>query len=279
METAPFLTPGAPWTAPLGETILSGWPDFDAMTPLAPGRVTLLDAADGFGMELAFALMADCAVLGRLVHVADGGNSIQAYPLVLAARRRAQARLPHASRSDLRAYEEIVLDRVRLARGFTAHQLQSIVEDGLGLDAQPGQAGLLVAPGLMDMYLDDELARKEAQTLATRALRALSVLAKRLDVPALVVNRALPPGRAHPLRAVLDAGVDESVSVWRGAGAIHLAFPRRGARFLAPPPGMRRLEAFGAEAEPAMPVPDEGWARFSGSARHPKEGYRWKEAA
>lgn len=273
------LTPGAPWTAPHGVPLLSGWPDFDAMTPLAPGRVTLLDTAEGAGLDLAFSLMADCAILGRLVHVADGGNTIQAYPLVRAARLRGQARVPHATRADLVAFEEIVLDRIRLARGFTAYQLQSIVEDGLARDARPGSAGLLVAPGLLDMYLDDELAKREAQVLVTRALAALAKLAKRLDVPALVVNRALPPSRPHPLRAALDAGVDEQVVLWRQAGVTHLDFPRRGARFLLPPRGTMRLDDFvDTEAVPTSVAPEEGWVRFSGSARYPKEGYRWKEA-
>lgn len=279
MEAAPFPTPGALETTRPLPSLLAGWPDFDAMAPLLPGRVTLLDHADGLGLDLALALMADAAVQGFAVHVADGANCLDVHRLAQAGRRRAQARLPDASRRDLAAYEELVLERVRVARGFTAHQLQSIVEEGLARDAGE-TTGLLVAPGLLDMHLDEDVARKEAHVLAQRALGALRRLARKLDVPALVVNRALPPGRPHPLRAVLDEGVDEHVVVWRDAGAVRLDFPRRGARFLAPPPGLRRLEDFGEVDAGVRAAPGTGWGqRHSGTARYPREGTRWKEAA
>lgn len=53
--------------------ILSGWADFDALAPLVPGRVTLLEAVDDLGVALASALVADAARVGRVVRGSAGG--------------------------------------------------------------------------------------------------------------------------------------------------------------------------------------------------------------
>lgn len=229
----------------------SGLRDLDAVSPLRPGALTLLDGA----ADALYLWMADCAVMGRTVLVADGGNFTDVYRLSAAARRRAIARHPDASRLELAAHEDAVLDRVRLARGFTAHQLHSIVEDILPRAADASDVGLLCGPGLLDMYLDDELSRAEAKTLAARALSSLRRLAARLHVPCIVSNRVLSPRSDHPLRVLLDESVDEHVILSpapQGGTSIHL--PRRGAMFLAPGPGRTRLEDF-LEPEAVAPLP------------------------
>lgn len=237
----------------------SGIPDLDRASVLRPGVLTLLDAA-GSGSDVLYAWMADAAVLGRTVLVADGGNFLDAYRLAAAARRRAAARLPDAPRRELAAFEEIALERVRLARGFTAYQVQAIVEDILPAEADlagpgPGDVGLVVAPGLLEMYLDDELSRDEAMTLAKRALSTLRRLAIRLQVPVVVSNSSLSPASDHPMRVLLEEAVDEHVLLAAaplGGLAIHL--PRRGAAFLAAPPGRTRIEDFLEPEERAMPI-------------------------
>lgn len=230
----------------------SGLADLDAARVLRPGALTLLDGAT----DTLFAWMADAALMGRAVLVADGGNSMDIYRLSAAARRRAVARFPDATRAELAAHEDAILDRVRLARGFTAHQVQSIVEDILPAAAGQGDdVGLLAAPGLLEMYLDDELSRDESRTLATRALSSLRRLAGRLHVPAVVTNTMLSPRSDHPLRILLEESVDEQVilrAAPHGGTSIHL--PRRGAMFLAPGPGRTRLEDFLAPDERAPGV-------------------------
>ena len=267
-------TPAFPGASPaLNDLPRAGLADLDTAHVLRPGALTLLDVGRGQDDAL-YAWMADVAVRGRQALVADGGNFLDVYRLAAAARRRAIARYPDATRAELAAHEEMALERVRLARGFTAYQVQSIVEDilpaaaglglglGLGLGigedrgAGHGEIGLLVAPGLLEMYLDDELSREESLALATRALSTLRRLAARLDVPAVVSNATLSPRSDHPLRVLLDESVDEQVilsAAPQGGTSIHL--PRRGAMFLAPGPGGTRLEDFLEPDARLLPAP------------------------
>lgn len=243
-----------------------GLTDLDHAGVLRPGALTLVDAGT---YDPVYAWMADTAVRGMDVLVADGGNFLDVYRLAAAARRRAAARYPGGARGELATYEELALDRVRLARGFTAYQLQTIIEDILPAAAMRsegegeggGEVGLICAPGLLDMYLDDELSREEAHTLVGRALSSLRRLAGRLHVPAIVANSVLSPRSDHPLRVLLDESVDEHVVLApapQGGVSIHL--PRRGAAFLAPGPGRTRLEDF-LEPEAGRAVPAARYVR------------------
>lgn len=262
------------------DTPRSGWRDLDAAAPLKAGALTLADH-DGAGAEILYAYMADAAVLGRTVLVADGGNFLDVYRLAAAARRRTAARFPDVPRSEAAAFETLALERVRLARGFTAHQLQSIVEDHLPREAAAqDDVGLVVAPGLADMYLDGELSRDEARTLVTRALSALRRLAARHAVPVVVGNAHLAPTSDHPLRVLLEESVDEQLLAQRAqGGGLHLRLPRRGAAFLAPAPGRTRLEDFADDAAYATPVvrarKPGAWVAAGGRMMG-KFGERWR---
>lgn len=264
--------PGAlPDEMPLdGVSLQSGWPDFDAMRPLRPGRMTLLDG--DWGHEIMDALYADAAVQGRVVLVADGGNTVDAYRLVEAGRRRALARFGGAaSRRDLAAHEEAPLDLVRVARGFTLHQLQAIVEDGLAQQAEAAKdaglaVGLVAAPGLLNMSLDADVRPEEARVLAQRAIAAVKRLATRLDAPALVTGGLLAPGTMHALRPMLEQAADELVTLRHTRGATMLDFPRRGARFVLPTSGQRRLDDYRITLDerptPAAPRPAPAGAAY-----------------
>jgi len=301
------------------ELPVSGWRDLDALQPLRAGEITLLDLQDRRGREILYGYMADTAVLGRTVLVADGGNFLDVYRLGHAARRRAVARLgAYAERRALNEVEAAVFDRVHIARGFTAHQFQSIVEDVLleratgaarldllalddGDDADhahgwvdaaparaPGEAaiGLLVAPGFLNMYLDDELSRDEAHTLAARALRSFRRLARRLGVPAIIMNDRLAPGSADPLRVELEDAASEVIAIRRAPGrgqALGLHLPRRGTSLLLPGAHRTRLDDFLSPAEvgatiPVAPWPEAGlrrnmyWGRFKDPAWLPRDG-------
>lgn len=261
--------------------ILSGWPDFDAMQPLRAARLTLMDAP--WGADLVDLLYADVAVQGRVVLVADGANSLDVYRLAAAARRRALVRLPRdAARVEVAAQEELALDRVRVARGFTLHQLQAIVEDLLPREAERAQAdglevGLVSAPGLLNMSLDQDVQPDEARVLAERALRTLRALARRLDAPVLMTGGVLLPGTMSVLRALLESQADEVVDVRQRPDAWVLDFPRRGARFVVPSHGQRRIDEFveGAQESPtpasAKPAP-MGAAYMRGRLWGPRYG-------
>lgn len=77
-----------------------------------------------------------------------------------------------------------VLDRVRVARAFTAHQHYALVRQLVADARRP--TGLVVAPAVDDLYADDDLLDEEAERLREAALSTLAALAEVSDVPVLV---------------------------------------------------------------------------------------------
>jgi len=77
-----------------------------------------------------------------------------------------------------------VLDRVRVARAFTAHQHHALVRQLVADARRP--TSLVVAPAVDDCYRDDDLLACEAERLRTASLSTLSALADARDVPVLV---------------------------------------------------------------------------------------------
>lgn len=221
----------------------SGWPAFDGLGLLAPGKVLLLDLGAPQAHGLALDALAGALATGRQAVVVDGANWLDVYRLGEAAQRQGLSRAA-------------ALERVRVARGFTAHQLQSLVEDALPrLLAEEG-AGLVLAPGLPDLYQDEDLAVSEARVLLARALATLRAQAERRDLPVLVTNATLSPHRRTLLRQVLEEGCDARIALLPAPhGGLRLKLPDRPA-LLAPSPASRQrtLDDYGAQA-PALGGP------------------------
>lgn len=76
------------------------------------------------------------------------------------------------------------LDRLRIARAFTAHQHHSLVR------SLPGRAtsrtGLVVVPAVADLYRDPDVPGYEATRLLESTLAVLAATADALEVPVLV---------------------------------------------------------------------------------------------
>jgi hypothetical protein len=217
---------------------LSRWSAFDALDLVQPGRVLLLDVAAPQGHRLAMDLLAGALAARRSAFVVDGANWLDVYRLGEAAERHG------LSRAD-------ALGHVRVARGFTAYQLQSLVEDALPRLLAEGPAGLVLVPGLPDLYQDEDLQRDEGRVLLGRALDALRAQATEHAVPVVVTNTTLPPHRPTLLRRALEEGVDARVALLPAPhDGLRLLLP--GARpLLAPRPGTRQrsLDEYGAEAD------------------------------
>ena len=77
-----------------------------------------------------------------------------------------------------------VLDRIRVARAFTAFQHYSLLEDVEG--PMTPATGLLVAPAVDWFYGADDLRAGEGETMLAGALDRLETVAARRDVPVLV---------------------------------------------------------------------------------------------
>ncbi|MFB6095506.1 MAG: hypothetical protein ABEJ71_03515 [Halodesulfurarchaeum sp.] len=90
-----------------------------------------------------------------------------------------------------------VLDRVRIARGFTAFQHAAIVE---AAESTLSDASLLVAPALDSQYRDDDVRGVEPRELLLRVLARLAGYARRFDLPVLV-TRTADDRLGRPVRA------------------------------------------------------------------------------
>lgn len=229
------LPRGAPASSP---RVASRWSAFDALDLVRPGRVLLLDVAAPQGHRLAMDLLAGALATHRPAFVVDGANWLDVYRLGEAAERHG------VSRAD-------ALGNVRVARGFTAYQLQSLVEDALPRRLAEEDAGLVLAPGLPDLYQDQDLQRDEGRVLLERSLAALRAEAEARAVPVVVTNTTLPPHRKGLMRRALEAGVHARVALLPAPhDGLRLLLPD-GRPVLAPRPGTRQrlLEEYGAEAD------------------------------
>jgi len=101
------------------------------------------------------------------------------------------------------------LDRIRLARGFTAHQHYAIVDDLPGaIDALGADASLLVVPAFDARYREDDLPGTEGRALFLRALSIVAGIARERDLPVLVTRTA-----ADEFAAPLSAAAHRTIAV------------------------------------------------------------------
>jgi hypothetical protein len=98
------------------------------------------------------------------------------------------------------------LDRIRLARGFTAHQHYAIVDDLP--DAIDEETALLVLPAFDAMYREDDLHGSEGRDLFLRALAIVARIARERDVPVLATRVAI-----DDLSAPLETAARETIAV------------------------------------------------------------------
>jgi hypothetical protein len=211
----------------------SGWPAFDEFDLVRPGRVLLADIGADAGQRLLARLLADAVAKRGEAVVLDGGNWSDVYRLGDEAEAMGHARLA-------------TLQGIRVARGFTAYQLQALVEDHLE-EALTDITGLVVCACFPEMYLDEDLKPDEAIVLARRAMRTLRDTALARDVPVVVSNGTIAPGTKHRLRAAMEEEADVVVGLYPAPqGALRIRVPHLGTSVLAPAPGaqQRRLDDY-----------------------------------
>ncbi|WP_435073489.1 hypothetical protein [Halorubrum sp. HHNYT27] len=148
---------------------------------LAPG-VTLVDVDDELGVTPVQALLLD-RVLGAdgsafWVDGANGANTSRLRELAPADR---------------------VLDRVEVARGFTAHQHTSLLDRLVGRLAARESPSVVVATGLDGMYRAADVDRELAEQLFIRAIASVARVARVHDVP-VIVTRCREDDFSRPLR-------------------------------------------------------------------------------
>ncbi|MFB6270115.1 MAG: hypothetical protein ABEH83_09235, partial [Halobacterium sp.] len=119
-----------------------------------------------------------------------------------------------------------ILDKVQVARAFTAHQHHALVRQLVVEVRRP--TAFVVAPAVDDLYADDDLLAQEADRLREASLSTLSALADARDLPVLVTASdenavaeyadetvAVEDTRFGPR---FDAGDDETTAYWTRGG-------------------------------------------------------------
>lgn len=164
-------------------------PETPTLPQLDPG-VTLLTAGAGTTSAL-HSLVLDHVLLseGQALWVDSHGRAATTSLAKLAPSRR-------------------TLDRIHVARAFTAFQHYSIVEDVPA--AVTDDTALVVAPEVEYFYANDDLRGGEGKTMLAAALEQLSDLATAADVPVLLSRHA-----PHGLGEVLTEHCDETLACTR----------------------------------------------------------------
>jgi hypothetical protein len=216
-------------------------PDAPAIFPwlaptLAPGEATVW-AGDARVVESMLELLyAGVAARGGRISLLEGSNRFLPY------------RIGELGRA-LGADPGELLERIRLARAFTAYQMVAMV-DGWSAEVRAHRPHLLVAHEVPELFHDaEELPIEERRPLLAHVARTLGGLAHRSGVPMLVV---LADGLGR-FPGLTDGGprLYDLVRARSGDGGTVLEAYRDGRRLttVRRPPGQLGLEAFGAPTD------------------------------
>lgn len=102
-----------------------------------------------------------------------------------------------------------ILDRIQVARAFTAYQHYSLCETVLGEDRYAASmvarkdVGLIVVPAVDALYRDPELMDDEGEWILAHGLAKLAAAARRFDVP-ILVTRTRDDTFAEPIDRLVD---------------------------------------------------------------------------
>jgi hypothetical protein len=198
----------------------------------APGEVTLWCGPSLAVDPLLELLYAGCALARGRISLLEGANRFHPYRI---------GELGGSLGLDAGA----TLQRIRLARAFTAHQMVALVE-GWAREARRHPPTLLVGHGLPTLFWDGETPDDERDALLRQVARTLAAVLEEVDLPMLLT---LGPEGLASFPGLADAGPrwSDYVTFERGVGTLRLRAMRQDARLtlVARPPGQLGLESFG----------------------------------
>jgi hypothetical protein len=198
---------------------------------LAPGEATLWCGPRHAVDPILEMLYAGSALARGRVSLLEGGNRF--HPYRIGERGRALG---------IGAGE--TLRRIRLARGFTSHQVVALVE-GWVREARRHPPTLLVGHDLPALFWDGETPADERDALLRRTARALAALLREVRLP-LVLTLGPEGAASFPGLAGEGPRWSDYVAFVRGPTTLRLRAMRRDARLtlVARAPGQLGMEAF-----------------------------------
>lgn len=223
---------------------------------LAPGEATLWAGPPAAVEALLELVYAGSARAGGRVSLLEGANRF--HPYRIGERGRALGVDPGE-----------VLERVRLARAFTAYQLVALV-DGWAREVRRHRATLLVAHELPALFHDADFPEEERRPLLAHVATGLRALLRRTGLPLLLTSSGgLPgfPGLAEEGPPLYDL---VTVAPRPGGLALEAFHPPGRARLVARPSGQRGLEEEGPPEDGPEVI---AWAaRYRPTARRSRSG-------
>ena len=164
----------------------------DLPTPRA--NLSLL-AGPPFVLDLGTTLAGRVILSGHTVLYVDGANAFDPYILSRLARQAGQP--PKA-----------VMQRLRLSRAFTCHQLETLIVERLPSAITHFRPGLVVISGWSHLFHDENVPAREAFRLLQNTVRRIRSLTE-AGQPILATHPEEPAtARLQPLREILTRAAD-----------------------------------------------------------------------
>lgn len=218
-------TPGSPALLPRTPSIFP-WLE----RRFSPGEATLWIGPDRPVSHLLETLYVGAVRAGGRISLIEGANRLHPYAVAETGRT-------------LGLDPAKVLDRIRLARAFTAYQLVALV-DGWAREARRSHPTLLVGHDLPALFETGELPPEERIPLLTQVARTLGQIVEEAGIPMLLT---LPEGPAR-FPGLTDSGprLFDVVRFRDGPDSLRLEAYRESVRLslVSRPMGQRGLEEF-----------------------------------
>jgi hypothetical protein len=195
----------------------TGIPRIDAfLGGFKPSTITLVDTNHPFAFEMLSMLCVNAvkAFDENVVYV-DGGISIDPYDIA-----------SFSKRSRLRA--DTVLSKIKVARAFTAYQLDSIISDRLEAALSQYEPSLLIVSCITDLLMDRNVREKEAITILRRSLALIENSTIEHHLITIVTKRMRhPSSRGSAFNDLLSKSAGEILEITRKKKSIELCLVNR----------------------------------------------------
>ena len=146
----------------------------------------------------------------------DGGNSIEPYTIASLSKR-----------AGLRADD--VLSKIKVARAFTAYQLEAIISDRLDEVISTCEPTLMVVSCITDLLMDRTVWEKEAITILSRSLSIIDKITREHNLITILTKRMRPAtARALSLNDLLYDAAGEIIQMRPKKKGIEIQSVNRG---------------------------------------------------
>lgn len=142
-------------------------------------QVAFIDSSDRFVFDLTHLLCVNAlSTPGEEVVWVDGGNSINPYEVAGLCKR-------------LHVEMEGVLDRINIARAFTAYQMATLIVDRMESEVRRSGAGTLIVSCFPSLFHDKDIWWSESFQLIRRCLLSIGEITRKHELVTVVTNYGL----------------------------------------------------------------------------------------